>query len=186
LEATFAAIATLKARTPQLYERLRFVFIGTSNQPVDAAAEVVMPFARRAGIADIVKEEPRRVAYLDALNILMRADALLMLGSDEPHYTPSKLYPVLLAKRPALGVFHEESSACPIAEAVGGIKLIKFARGRSLTSQIPEIATAIQLIAEKPQATGCGNLSSLEPYMGPAVARCFAGVFQQVLERAMP
>jgi hypothetical protein len=109
-----------------------------------------------------------------------------MLGSDEPHYTPSKLYPVLLARRPVLGVFHEESSMCQIAEAVGGIKLVKFVRGRSLTPKISEIATAIQLIAEKPQATGRADLRSLEPYMGPAIARRFADVFQQVLQRAMP
>ena len=185
LEATFAAIAALKARKPQLYDRLRFVFVGTSNQPVEAAAEVVMPFARRAGIADIIREEPRRVPYLDALNTLLHADALLMFGSDEPHYTASKLYPVLLAKRPVLGIFHEESSVCSIAEDVGGIQLVKFTRACSLASQIPEIASAIELIAQKPQATPRANLGKLEPYFGPGIARRFADIFQQVLERAV-
>ena len=184
LEAMFAAIATLKAGKPQLYERLRFLFIGTSNQPVAAAAEVVMPFARQAGIADIVMEVPRRVPYLDALNILVRADALLMVGSDEPHYTASKLYPVLLAKRPLLGVFHEASSVCAIAEEVGGVQMVKFGSAHPVETKVAEIARAIETIANKSGPTARADFIRLAPYLGPAITRRFADIFERVLERS--
>lgn len=182
LEALFAAVARLKTERPQLYERLRLIFVGSSNQPVASKAEVVMPFARRAGIAEIVHEEPERVPYLDALNIMVRSDILLMLGSDEPHYTASKFYPSLLAERPVLSLFHEQSSLCSIAETVGGVKLVKFGDATPVTSKIEEIAEAMVAMAEGRAAIRRVDRSKLEPYLGPAIARRFADIFDHVLD----
>ena len=58
----------------------------------------------------MVTETPDRLDYLDALAVLTHASGILLLGSSEPHYTASKLYPALLARRPVLAVFHEKSS----------------------------------------------------------------------------
>ena len=183
LETVFAAIATLKRGKPQLYSRLRLIFVGSSNQPVDSASEVVMPLARGAGIAEIVQEEPRRVPYLDALNIMLRSDILLMLGSDEPHYTASKLFPALLAQRPLLGIFHEESSVCPIAEDVGGVCLVKFGGERPVAACMSEIAKAIETLVETPGVAGRADLNKLEPFLGPAIAQRFATLFELALDQ---
>jgi Glycosyl transferase 4-like domain len=184
LEAVFAAVATLKSDHQRLYERLRFVFVGSSNQPSASCGEVVMPIARRAGIADIVSEEPSRVPYLDALNTMVRSDIILMIGSDEPHYTASKLYPALLANRPVLGVFHEESSVCSISKEVGGVKLVTFGQGRPVESSIPEIANAIKILADGHLVADRADLTKLEPFLGPAIARKYAGIFEEVLDKA--
>jgi hypothetical protein len=185
LEAVFDAVATLKSNHQRLYERLRFVFVGSSNQPSAHCAEVVMPIARRAGVADIVREEPSRVPYLDALNIMVHSDIILMLGSDEPHYTASKLYPVLLANRPVLGIFHEDSSVCSISEEVGGVKLVKFGGARPVESTIVEIADAIETLANGGQPAERADLTKLGSFLGPAIARQYAAIFEHVLSKAV-
>ena len=40
-------------------------------------------------------EHPSRLDYLDAIRVQLDAQALLLLGSSEAHYTASKLYPAL-------------------------------------------------------------------------------------------
>jgi len=183
LEALFAAVARLKSERPQLYDRLRLVFVGSSNQPMGASgamAEVAMPFARRAGIAEHVSETPERIPYLDALNVMLRSDVQLMLGSDEPHYTASKLYPTLLAKRPVLAIFHERSSVCAIAEAVGGILLVKFGDAAPVATKVADIAGALADLAEGRAALRQVDNSKLEPYLGTAIAGRFADIFDRV------
>jgi hypothetical protein len=180
LEALFSAMAQLKRQSPQLYERLRLVFVGSSNQPVASNAEVVMPFARRAGIAENVSEEPERIPYLDALNVMIRSDAVLMLGSDEPHYTASKLYPSLLTKRPVLGIFHAQSNLCSIAEAIGGVLLVQFDDVTPVETKVKEIAQSLTALAEGWAAIRQIDDSQLELYLGPAIARRFADIFDRV------
>jgi hypothetical protein len=97
-----------------LYRRLRLHFIGTSNQTASQAPARVMPEAMALGVVDCVTEIAPRIDYLDALTALTQATALLLIGSSEPHYTPSRLYPALWAKRPLLAILHAESSAVEI------------------------------------------------------------------------
>jgi len=59
-------------------------------------------------------EQPRRIPYLASLQVMIDSHALLLVGSDEPHYTPSKVFPYVLAERPLLAVFHEDSSVVRI------------------------------------------------------------------------
>ena len=183
LEAFFTAVAQLKADRPQLYERLRLVFVGSSNQPMATVAEVVMPFARRAEIAENVSEAPERIPYLDALNVMLRSDVLLMLGSNEPHYTASKLYPTLLAGRPVLAIFHERSSVCAIAEAVGGVMLVKFSDVAPVETKTVEITQALVALMEGRAGIRQVDKSKLEPYLGPGIARRFADIFDRVQNR---
>ena len=44
--------------------------------------------------------------YLEAIGVLARSDGITLIGSDEPHYTPSKIYPGLMAGRPFISLFH--------------------------------------------------------------------------------
>jgi hypothetical protein len=110
LRAVLAAVALLRERRPALYRRLRLHFIGGSGQPEDGAPERVRPLAREFGVDKLITEIPRRVEYLEALAIQADATALLMVGSTEPHYAASRLYPALFARRPILAVYHEASS----------------------------------------------------------------------------
>ena len=74
----------------------------------------MLPIAHQCGVADLVTEAPGRLDYLDALSVLTSASGILLLGSSERHYTASKLFPALLARRPILALFHEASSVVSI------------------------------------------------------------------------
>lgn len=113
LRAVLEAARLMKQRSPESYQRLRIHFFGTSNQRDSAAPARVMPVAESLGL-ECVSEMPARIDYLDALTVQLHADAILMMGSSERHYTASKLYSGLLAKRPLLAVYHEASSVTHI------------------------------------------------------------------------
>ncbi|HVV87663.1 MAG TPA: NAD(P)H-hydrate epimerase, partial [Kofleriaceae bacterium] len=101
-----SATAALRATRPDLYTRLRLRFVGSSNRFDRDAPARALPEARALGVADVVREHPPRVPFLDGLSLQARATALVALGSTEPHYTASRLYPALLADRPLLALYH--------------------------------------------------------------------------------
>jgi hypothetical protein len=43
--------------------------------------------------------------------VLRDSTAVLLIGSSERHYTPSKVFPALVAEKPVLAVMHEASNA---------------------------------------------------------------------------
>ncbi len=117
LRTVLGAVARLRDRAPDLYGRLRLHFFGTSNRTDAVAPERVRPVASELGVADRVTEVARRIEYLSALRVQADATALLLMGSSERHYTASKLYPALHARRPLLAVYHEASSVVAVLRA---------------------------------------------------------------------
>ncbi|MDE2465993.1 MAG: hypothetical protein KGO02_20090, partial [Alphaproteobacteria bacterium] len=109
-ETVLRALSLVRRDYPGLAARLRLRFVGTSNQP-DGSAYALSDIVCAEGLADMVREEPVRVPFLDALRIVATSGANLLVGSLEPHYTASKIYPGLMSGRPFLSVFHELSSA---------------------------------------------------------------------------
>jgi hypothetical protein len=111
LERFFQALAMLRDRGAEVMDRLRIHFVGTGRTPTDPKGHNVQPIARRFGLEHWISEYPHRMGYLDVLNHLMHASAVLIIGSTEPHYTPSKIFQAVQAKRPILAVLHENSTA---------------------------------------------------------------------------
>src|SRR6202007_3105729 len=110
LRALLRATGLLKERRSDLYHRLRLNFFGTSNQRDRNAPQRVIPIAREFGVKDCVSEVAPRIDYVEALTVITQASGILMMGSNEKHYTASRLYPGLHARRPILAVYHEASS----------------------------------------------------------------------------
>lgn len=67
--------------------------------------EQVMPIAREMGVESSVTGWPERVAHLDALQIALDSDAVVVIGSDAPHYTVSKVFPYILSEKPGWPAF---------------------------------------------------------------------------------
>lgn len=124
LERLLRAMAT----APSVFEDVCFHFIGTGTSPDDSKGYKVRPVAERYGLWEsVVYEHPARIPYLDALVHQEAADAVFVLGSTEPHYTPSKVYQGVLAGKPILAVLHEASSACEVVRATGAGHVLDFA-----------------------------------------------------------
>ncbi|HVU17595.1 MAG TPA: hypothetical protein VHD32_11755 [Candidatus Didemnitutus sp.] len=109
LRVLFSGLRRLRDSDPVAAARLRFHFVGTSYATGSRARETARPIAAAYGVADLVEEQCRRIGYLDSLRLMEQADGLLLLGSDDPGYSPSKLHPYIMARRPVLTLAHHGS-----------------------------------------------------------------------------
>ncbi len=179
VERLFSALAEVRRESPQLATRLRLNFVGTSNQPGGGDCRV-LPLARAAGVEDLVRETPSRVPYLEALSLLANSAALLLIGSDEPHYTASKIYPALMSGRPWLSLFHSASSAHTILSQAGGGVAVAFSNARELEGSVPSLREALIALAADPQSLGAVRPDTIAPYTARAIAGRFAEIFNRV------
>jgi len=111
LEAIFKSINANR----ELFSIVEFHFIGTGKLANDAESYNIKSIAEQYGLwQSIVFEYPKRIPYLDVLVHLNMATAVFILGSTEPHYTPSKTYQAVLSEKPLLAVLHKESTAVKV------------------------------------------------------------------------
>jgi hypothetical protein len=124
MTALFSAFRRFLQSHPAEASRIRFHFIGTDYAPPPMGREWAMPVAHELGVARYVSEHCRRVPFYDALHYLLQADALVAVGSNDPTYSASKLYPYILARRPLLTLFHRASLVTALArELQAGLTL---------------------------------------------------------------
>lgn len=145
------ALALVRATRPELAVRLRAHFFGTSNRTAADAPPRVLPIARELGVADLVREVPARIDYLDALAVISRASAIVVLGSSERHYAASKLYPCLLARRPILAIYHAESLVADTLRRFTSpptVRLVVYDGDVRAEGRAAEIAGAIEALME--------------------------------------
>jgi glycosyltransferase involved in cell wall biosynthesis len=166
-------------------QRIRLHFFGTSNQST-ADRERVLPLARECGLADVVTELPGRLDYLDALSVLTQASAIVLLGSSETHYTASKLYPALLARRPLLTLFNEASSVVSILRGAArqpSVRIVAYGERIVTHARIDEVARHLIDLGH-----GCEyraedvDLPRVMELSAGHLARRLAGLFDRVVE----
>ena len=183
LRAVLTGVARLRHTDPAAAARLRLHFVGTSNQRAATAAERVLPIARELGVADLVTEIAPRLDYFDALQALHDSTAVLLIGSDERHYTPSKVFPALLSRRPVVAVLHEASNATTLLREVGcppSIRLVTYATSEALT-RVDAIASAFaQLLRDPSYRPDHVNWSAVDRTSARSLAGRLAAVFERV------
>lgn len=183
LSILFEGLAELRRSQPGLAARIALRFTGTSNQPGASDVYRVLPLAQAAGVANMVTEHPGRVPFLDALRLLTETHAVLMIGSDEPHYTASKIYPGLMSGRPFLSIFHEESSAHAILSAAGGGVALAYAGEVERASLITAVTFGLARLAQDPFSLGKPDPAVYASYTAQAVAGRYAQVFESVIRK---
>jgi len=182
LRAVFQAVKLGLDREPQVFSRLRLHFVGTTYAHDAAGRYQILPSAKQAGIDALVTEHPGRVPYLEAIQILLDSHALLMLGSDSAHYTASKVFPCVLAQRPLLAVFHEESSVVKILQEIQAGHVVTFGAGRPVEQKTEEIAGILHRMLSMPSGfRPPTRWESFEPYTARAMTSRLAQVFDNAL-----
>jgi hypothetical protein len=143
-----------------------------------------VPVACEFGLSDCVTEAAPRIDYLDALTALTQASAILLMGSSEPHYTASKLYPALLARRPILSVFHEKSSVVSILsgmEPQPHIRVVTYSDTERAESQWEQIyASLVALLGLPRQRAASVDVAAMKEFSANVLAGKLAAVFEQV------
>lgn len=137
--ALFLAIQSDRLENPEFWQKTRLHFVGTSYAPKEVAVKTIEPIAQELGIHDLVTEYPHRIPYFEALKVLTDSDVIVILGSKDSSYTASKLYPCILAKKPILAIFHQQSSVVDILNQCQAGRAITF----DSTSQPSDIASDI-------------------------------------------
>lgn len=130
----FRALKQQGDQDEALLKKLRIHFIGTSYAAAGRGEKSIEPIAIEERLGEIVSEHPDRIPYSETLRCLLDADALVVPGSNDPAYTASKIYPYLLAGKPLLAVFHENSSVVGLINSVGGGRVIPFASDEGVES----------------------------------------------------
>ena len=109
----------MRSRRADLYVRVRVHFVGTGKTPSDALGHNVLPMAGRIGVDGVVTEHPHRMPYADVLTHLHYCSAPLVIGSTEPHYTPSKIFQAVQSKHPVFALLHDASTARDVLRQSG-------------------------------------------------------------------
>jgi len=184
VDAFLQGLAHLRSMAPMTAARVRVHFVGTGRSPNDASGHQVLPRAQAMGVADLVTEHPHRIGYVDSLNHLMRAGAVLVLGSTERHYTPSKLFLAVLSRRPVFAVLHAESTAVGMLEAARAGHAIVLAE-----SELPDpdtIARGLRSMIERPTYdANAVDWSAFDAYSARNSARLLATALDRTRSRTV-
>ncbi|MEB3356837.1 MAG: glycosyltransferase [Synechococcales bacterium] len=187
LQSLFLALQSLRASLPNLETRLQLHFIGTSYAPAHRAIKTIEPLAAACGVADLVTEHTQRVPYFEAQKLLTDSDVILLIGSADPRYTASKLYPAVLAKKPILAIFHEESSVIGILNQVGIGGAIAFNATTSPDTLSQQIYPHLQaLLSHATPPVPATDWNAFAPYTAHAMTQTLCQVFDRCLPPSRP
>jgi hypothetical protein len=182
LAAYFLALGHWLSEHEEIRKSLRIHFVGTSYAKAGTGKSNVVKLARAAGIDDVVDEQTDRIPYSHTLRCLLDADALIVLGTDDPGYTASKIYPYMLAKKPLLTVFHEQSSVVKLIRNVGGAVVVPFSTGEPVAA-VGERIRREWLESERYRNPVLLDKEAFEPYTARAQAGQLAAFFRKCLEK---
>lgn len=184
LEVLLAGLRAFRKAKPEQARRLRLHFFGTSYAASGRAQHSVLPSAEQFGLADQVEEIPGRLGHLECLRLQRDADALVLLSSNEPAYSPSKVYPYFLSGRPILAIVHEPSVLERLLSELACATLVRVSGDASPTAP-PE--TLIKFLDE-----ACSGFESDRPasrnwpyfeshFLAPALTANQCRLFDQAL-----
>jgi hypothetical protein len=164
---------------PQLASRIRINFIGTGNHSA-ATATPVTTIAREFGVVDSIHEVPERLPYSTALAVLANSDAVLLVGSDEPHYTASKIYPALMSGRPFISIFHAASSSHDIVGTAGGGFALGYVPECEDIKLSHEVAVSLGALVSDPSSLGYADRKAYAGYEASAIAGRFSAILDRI------
>lgn len=183
LTACLALVAAGRKCRPEVFDRLHFVIVGT-GYALSGNPSVAMRLAAATGMADRVIEYPDRVGFLDAQKSMLDADILLVLGSDDEGYMPSKLNQSLSLAKPVICAAPVKSRA---SAAVDGLEtVLNIVTGQPPTEAIIDaLANKLYalLMSEAPDAYAERAIRT-EPFEAAQSAKRDCAFFDQVVDAA--
>lgn len=184
LRAWFGVAAAGRARRPEVFDGLWFVFVGTGYAP-SGNPSVAMRLAAEVGMADRVVEHPDRVSFLDAQKSMLEADMLLLLGSDDDGYTPSKLNQSLSLAKPVLCATPRTSRAFAAVEALATVLTV--VAGEPVgNAAIEDLADRLGALApDRSPSAYAERETRTRPFEAAQAAARDCALFDRVVETAM-
>ncbi|BAZ01864.1 hypothetical protein NIES37_58710 [Tolypothrix tenuis PCC 7101] len=182
LKSLFLGIQSARLQNPEPWQSVKLHFVGTSYASDNRAVKTVEPIAQELGVADLVEEHLHRIPYFEALQTLVDSDAILLIGSQDPSYTASKLYPCILAKKPIFAIFHQQSSVVEILNQCHAGRVVTFRESDHPNELLPRIIPQLQWLLSMPKGYQPDtDWKAFQPYTAKEMTRRQCAVFDQVL-----
>ncbi|MFC4211313.1 hypothetical protein ACFOWA_08985 [Pedobacter lithocola] len=102
-------LLAFKALPMEIQDRTELYFLGTSYAPKGTGIQSVLPIANLFKLANSIVEITDRLSFYNTLNHLKISDGLVIIGSDDLSYIPSKIYTYLLANKPIFSLLKQNS-----------------------------------------------------------------------------
>jgi hypothetical protein len=181
LRSLFLGLQQVRQQKPELWQSVHLHFVGTSYAPQGRAEKTVKPIAQEYGVGDLVTEHPYRIPYFEALQVLVESDGILLIGSDDASYTASKLYPCVLAQKPILALFHQQSSVVDILQQCQAGHTITFNEKTIPESLSVEVVAGLDWLRSHPKGSqATTHWPSFERYTAREMTRQQCAVFDSV------
>lgn len=182
LRTLFLSIQSERQRKPEQWQTIQLHFVGTSYATKDRAVKTVEPIAKEFGVADLVTEYPHRIPYFEALKVLTDSDAILLIGSNDPGYTASKLYPAILARKPILAIFHKQSSVVEILQRCQVGQAITFGSETQPDELLSEVTLQLGALLSLPKGYQPNtDWTAFQPYTAREMTRQQCAIFDSCL-----
>lgn len=176
----FSALIIGLQRSPDSFSRLRLHFVGTDYAPAKMSRESVRPIANKHGVGQFVTEVSTRVPYFHGLQLLKKADFLLVPGSEDPRYAASKIVPYLYLSKPLFTVFNESSPVVSLLERYRCAGSIAFGSKSTDAECAYELVSAWQHLLAHPEKGSDMERPSLEPFFAEPMTKHQCTVFDMV------
>ena len=182
LRGLFLGLKQLRSQYPNLPQRLHLHFIGTSYAPAGQGTPTIQPIATACGVDDLVTEHPQRIPYFEAQKLLTDSDAILLIGSADPQYTASKLYPAVLAKKPILAIFHQASSVVDILHQTQAGQAVTFDENTDPAHLADQVISHLKTLLDHPKNTlPPTDWEAFAPYTAHTMTQTLCRVFDQAV-----
>jgi hypothetical protein len=106
------------------------------------------------------------------------ADALIVPGTDDPGYAPSKIHNCLLARRPMLAILHKDSPAAGAVALLRGAVAVPFTPGEPREELVRHIRNRWFLTRAWEHGVSL-NTAGFEPHTAHAMTRKLATVLDR-------
>lgn len=182
LKSFFGAISEDRKERPEIWENIRIHFIGTSYSDNTNTKKTIEPVAYEMGIGDLVDEQTIRISYLESLKLLIDSDLLLIFGSDDLSYSPSKIYPYLLSQKPLISIFHEDSHINKLLQEFGVDAMPTYNTRDNIDSLLSKIKNRLIYVTSKNEtATSKINWSKFDNYKVRELTRAQCEIFNSCI-----
>jgi Glycosyl transferase 4-like domain len=171
LRAFFTALKRVADKDPSWRQRLKIHFIGTDYAPAHLA---------RKSVEHMVTEQPVRLPFFESLRCQCDAHALITPGSDDPGYTASKVYPLILTQKPWLAIFHERSSVVDVIRKTKAGTVVTFNSDKEL--EIASRAIEDEWFGRWPFASPATDWSAFEQYSARLMTKRLCRTFDDVTQ----
>ena len=181
LERLFEALSIVRQRRAALAADFHLHFIGTGKSPDDPQGFNVRPYIERHGLLECVSEYPARLPYLDVLTHLDAASGVLVLGSTERHYSPSKIFQSVMSRRPVFALLHDKSTAVPLLAATNAAQIVMLSENALPAANV--LASRLEnFIYANRYSPDEVRWNALEKHSARESARILAGALDEALQ----